>query len=69
MTQTELDTRIEEVDRWLLWYSWDVDTEWTAEDEKQYARYLLESVELDILKNGMGDYSPQDLDNYRSAAA
>lgn len=62
-----LDERIAEVDAWLAWWE-KSEGEWTPEGEREYNKVLWLSVQLDVLKNGPGDYCQEDFDNYRAAA-
>lgn len=60
--------RMAAADRWLEWFSWDAETEWSAEDEREYSRVLLVSV-LAQSELTPGEYTEEELNDYREAAA
>lgn len=67
-TLTDAAERMAAADRWLEWFSWDAETEWSAEDEQEYNRVLLVSV-LAACELDPDEYTPEDIANYREAAA
>lgn len=60
--------RAEAADRFWQWAAWDVDSVWALEAEIELARVMLLGVLAEI-ELGSDEYTAEDVENYRAAAA
>jgi hypothetical protein len=67
-TLDTLDEKIEALDRFTTWAEW-TSEEWTPEFEAEYNHAIYLTVLYTVQRDGFTEYTAEDLENYRRAAA